>query len=213
MQWSRIARTAPRRYSGGVYDQVERSRLTIQADGSASAYHEHMQLLIGRQAVLLEFKRSVELPWASFNYVDPEAKRLRQMIGYLRAPQDEYTQNYQQAWGCQGHDEEVMRRRLYKLVTAGTSPCDSNADAINHHTRDLLSDVQRFPVLPDLTTCGSRYNDSFAQPLHALAASLLMTTDTCRELDTKFDKHVYKTARCIICTLRGGPCDVCESGG
>lgn len=135
------------------------------------------------------------------------------MIGYLRALQDEYTHNYQRVRDCQGYDEEVMRRRLRELATAGISPCDSEEDAITHHTRDLLNDIQRFPVLHDLTTCGSKYDDAFAQPLHALAARLLMTTGTCQELDTNFDKHVDETARCITHILEGQPCDECESLG
>jgi hypothetical protein len=186
----------------GVYDQTERARLTIRAQGSATTYDEQMQMLIGCQAVLLKFKRSLELRWSSLNYVDPGAKRLTQMIGYLRALQDEYAKNYQRVLDCQRYDEEVLRGRITEFAATGTSPCDSDAYTISHHTRDLLDDVKRFPVLHDLTTCGSEYTDAFAKPLHDLAASLLMTTDSCQELDARFDEHVDKAAEHISDTLR-----------
>jgi hypothetical protein len=184
-----------------VYDQTERARLMVRARGSAEAYGDQMQILIGCQAKLLRLKRSLELRWSVLNHVDPEGRCLRQMIGYLRALQDEYAENYQRVLDCEHYDEEIMRRRLSELAAAGSPPCGSNADVITHHTRALLDDKHEFPVLYDLIKCGLQYNDNFAQPLHMLAAELLMTTDTCRELDTQFDDHVDDAARSILQAL------------
>jgi hypothetical protein len=179
-----------------VYDQVERARLMIKARGSA--YGEQMQILIGCQANLLKLKRSVELRWNVLNHIDPKGMRLRCMIGYLRALQNEYEKNYQRVLDCERYDEEMMRCRLTELVAAGTPPGSSNADVISHHTRALLNDKREFPVLYDLIKCDKQYNQNFAQPLHDLAAELLMTTDSCKQLDAEFDKHVDDAADSIL---------------
>jgi hypothetical protein len=179
-----------------VYDQAERARLMIKARGSA--YGEQMQVLIGCQAKLLKLKRSVELRWNVLNHIDPNGMRLRCMIGYLRALQNEYEKNYQRVLDCERYDEEMMRCRLTELVAAGTPPGSSNADVISHHTRALLNDKREFPVLYDLIKCDKQYNQNFAQPLHDLAAALLMTTDSCRQLDAEFDKHVDDAADSIL---------------
>jgi hypothetical protein len=92
----------------------------------------------------------------------------------------------------------MMRCRLTELVAAGTPPGSSNADVISHHTRALLNDKREFPVLYDLIKCDKQYNQNFAQPLHDLAAELLMTTDSCKQLDAEFDKHVDDAADSIL---------------
>lgn len=119
------------------------------------------------------------------------------MIGYLRALQDEYTWKYQRVRDCERYDEEITRRRISELAAEESPPSGSNTDGIDHHTRALLTDKHEFPVLNDLILCGVEYNDHFAQPLHTLAAQLLMTADSCRELDTQFDDNVKVTAQSI----------------
>jgi len=172
----------------------------INAQRSAHVYSEQMQILISCQAVLLKFKRSLELRWHCIKHVDP--KHLRQIIGYLRALQNEYANNYKPVEDYQYYDNEIVHDHLRELAAAH-APFDRNTVRNDHPAWDLLRQPKDFPILCDLTECGTQYTRTqyttmFAEPLHKLAAQLLETTDSCQPFDWKFDQSVDKTAKSIL---------------
>lgn len=188
-----------------VYERSETARLMINAHRSGEAYFAHMQELIGCQAVLLKFKRTLDLRRDSTEGVDdPEPVCLRDIIGYLRALQKEYACNYKFIADCERYDEAITRRCLRKLVAPGAS-FDLNSMDVSHQTWELLCNHERFAVLDDFTKCREVYTNKFAQPLHTLAAQLLKPTDRLRPLDTEFDAHVEQTAQDIAKDVRAIP--------
>lgn len=79
----------------------------------------------------------------------------------------------------------IMPRGCHIAATTSVNP--ESLD-IEHHTWHLLQDPKIFPVLTDLTNCGTQYTANFAQPLYEIAAQLLKTTGG--SLDTGFDHEV-----------------------
>jgi hypothetical protein len=181
-----------------VYDRTETARLMVTAHKTGDAYGEQMQKLIGCQAVLLKFKRSLDLRRNSTQDVDPNSVCLPNMIGYLRALQNEYARNYLAVAECQRYDEQITLHRLRVLAAKGGS-LDS---AASHLTWDLLRNANDFPALHDLTSCGKQYTDKFVLPLHTLVAQLARTTDSSQPLDTELDHRVEVVARAIKSDLR-----------
>jgi hypothetical protein len=171
-----------------VYNRTEQARLTIKAHQSASAYGEQMQILIGCEAALLKFKRSLELRLAgkARQAVDPDGECLLDVIGYLRALQKEYTDNYKDVEECQRYDLAVNQLRISEL-TAGDKPFDASQIGTSGRTWSLLQRPEQFPVLRNLIGCGEQYNERFAKPLYELAAQVLVATGRESNLDTGFD--------------------------
>ena len=187
----------------GVYNSTEQARLTIKAHQSAAAYGEQMEILIGCQAVMLKFKRSLELRLTPDHRdrVDPGGRSLLQVIGYLRALQNEYTENYRDVEECQRYDQAVTQRRINELV-AGDQPFDESQLKTSAHTWMLLQRPDQFPVLRTLIGCGEQYNESFAKPLYNVAAQLIPPKPGQTSSDPgfdvgKFDKRVEKAANDI----------------
>jgi hypothetical protein len=153
-----------------IHDQAETARLMIAAHRSAKAYGEQMQRLIGCQVGLLKIKRSIDLR-PTLKDVSENAECLAGMIGYLRALQHEYTDNYSAVADSQRYDTAVSQRRLQEL-TATDASFDPDL-ASSHGAWDLLNDVKKFPVLDDFTRCGPKYSAQFREPLNEVAALLL----------------------------------------
>jgi hypothetical protein len=99
-----------------VYDRMERARLMISAYKSGNDYFDHMRELIGCQAMLLKFKRAVDIRGDSTKDVDPHSVYLSKTIGYLRALQNEYARNYMSVAECQRYDDKITDGQLSELV-------------------------------------------------------------------------------------------------
>jgi hypothetical protein len=149
--------------------------------------------------VLLKVERSLDLRLGSTRDVDPRAVCLEDMIGYLRALQNEYANNYSLLSDCQRYDDAITSRRLNELAATNT-PFDPNLIAASHRAWDLMCDPNKFPVLNDLTQSGQRYATKFTQPLHTLAAQLLKKEPP--QIDPQSEGRVAAIAHDIqaICT-------------
>jgi hypothetical protein len=193
-----------------VHDRTESARLMVNAHRSAKAYGEQMRDLIC-QVTLLKIKRTLDLRPGSTRDVDPDAVCLGDMIGYLRAMQDEYASNYSLLADCARYDETVTRQRLNELAQAD-KPFKPGAIAASHHAWSLMSDPTKFPVLDDLSTCGELYTARFRQPLNTLAAQLLKTESP--PLDTQLDGRVNGVAHEIeaICAAARRPVQTLADG-
>jgi hypothetical protein len=170
-----------------VHDRAEGARLMIAAHKSVETYAAQMRSLIGCQVVLLKVKRTLELRPDSTRGVDQGGMCLANMIGYLRALLDEYTQHYCHLVECERYDRALTRHRLRGLAAQDASP-DTHAGAASRHAWDIVDKSAFFPVLNDLTDCGDVYVARFRQPLHVLAAQLVKGRS--RKFDTEFDKRV-----------------------
>ena len=185
-----------------VYDRMERARLMVTAHKSGNTYFKHMKDLIGCEAVLLKFKRTLDVRGDSTKDVDPKSVCVPNVLGYLRALRDEYATNYMRVAECQRYDDEVTRRDLTKLV-AEDAPLESILSAASHCTWDLLQDPKHCPVLHDMIGCGKQYTGRFLRPLNTVAEQLAGTTGSSRPLDEGLDHRVDGIARTIRSKLPG----------
>jgi hypothetical protein len=193
-----------------VHDRAENARLMIAAQRSAEAYNEQMRALIGCQVVLLKIKRTLDLRPGSTREVDRDGVSLASMIGYLRALQDEYGQNYCELADCQRYDEALTHRRLSALIEANSS-FDPGTVAARHYAWGLMRDRKMFPVLDDLSKCGEQYTEKFRRQLECLAAQLLKPPsrqrgDQCvsRQSDDQFENQTSEVARQVRRAIQPG---------
>jgi hypothetical protein len=94
-----------------VYLRTESARLMISANQSATVYGEQMQQLIGCQAALLKVKRSIYLRFAKA-VSDESTPCFADVLGYLRALQNEFASNYKNVEDSQGTWADLCMRQL-----------------------------------------------------------------------------------------------------
>src|SRR5262249_25084023 len=129
-----------------VHDRAENVRLMVSAHRSGKAYDEHMQALIGCQVLLLKVKRTLDVSEAGGAGKDTD-DQLKEMLGYLRALQDESRCRYRRVTDLQLFDDAVTTQRFAGAAAmSADEPPESSRLAWK-----FLKERSQFPVLYDLT--------------------------------------------------------------